>query len=158
MQEMGVIEKELKRRKCDRVMLSFERYCEDCEDLYRWATSGGAPKVEWHDGELGSKWAWAMYEKVSGRNISSASCEYKNIAHVVLKEESKKTRLVITTPMKSYLWQWYLVYRTGKCRAQRSLIADDSMLVKKMLRQYRSYVGVDAKGYGHQIPKCMLVR
>ncbi|WKY10397.1 hypothetical protein Q1695_002615 [Nippostrongylus brasiliensis] len=146
---MATIEREWRLRRKRIPNVSFEQYC---EDPFRWATSGGAPAVDWGGERLRTKWSWALFSKHMGIPISVRAREYKNVAHVALKEESKKTRLVITTPMRSYLRQCYALYRAGTCHALKSPISTPAILAQNMDKTFRQYVGVDAKGFDHQIP------
>ncbi|VDL81648.1 unnamed protein product [Nippostrongylus brasiliensis] len=136
--EMAAIEREWRLRRKRIPNVSFEQYC---EDPFRWATSGGAPAVDWGGERLRTKWSWALFSKHMGIPISVRAREYKNVAHVALKEESKKTRLVITTPMRSYLRQCYALYRAGTCHALKSPISTPAILAQNMDKTFRQYVG-----------------
>ncbi|KAK6054995.1 viral RNA-directed RNA-polymerase [Cooperia oncophora] len=147
--EMAEIEREWTANAPTGDMLSFEEYC---EDPARWATSGGAPKVKMLGEEVRSMWAWAFDCKRRGVSIYERAKKSPNVAHVALKEESKKTRLVITTPMASYLRQCYMLYRSGKCVSLSSPISDHDLIKRMMVMSHEQYVSVDAKGFDHQIP------
>lgn len=122
--------------------LSFREFC--CDAL-RWGTSGGAKKATFFGEEFRSKWAWAYSQLFNGDGTLNEGVDlYKealkegNTCKVALKEESKKTRQIITTPMASYLRQCYLVYRWGRLRGDTP-ISEASWLGRFQKRQYAWY-------------------
>lgn len=128
--------------------LSFDEFC---SDPTRWATSGGAPKVMWHDEELRSKWAWAMYHLERGADLYTEAMKLPNIAHAALKEEPTKTRLVITTPMSSYLRQAYIMYLFGTPELRSPIYSNNELRLLNGYR-YACYASIDARRFDHQIP------
>ncbi|VDL67329.1 unnamed protein product [Nippostrongylus brasiliensis] len=54
--------------------------------------------------------------------------------------------------MRSYLRQCYALYKAGPCHALSSPMSTPSILAENMDRTHSQYVGVDAKGFDHQIP------
>lgn len=95
--------------------LSFDQYA---DDFMRWGTSGGAPKSTYDGETYRTKWAWAFSHSTSpdgdllpAPELYSKSLSYPNVAKVALKEQPDKTRVVITTPMPSYLRQSFLLYK-----------------------------------------------
>ncbi len=129
--------------------LDFEQFC---SDPARWATSGGGPRADWGEGEkTRSKWGWALRVLRDGLDVYGEACKLPNVAHAALKEEPQKTRLVITTPMQSYLRQAYVMYRTGMPEL-RSPIYSRRVLDELENYRYLNYVSLDAKRFDHQIP------
>lgn len=128
--------------------LSFEEFV---QDPTRWATSGGAPRVEWEGDEYRSKWAWAMKNISEGKYLYAQAKSMPNIAHAAIKEEPSKTRLVITTPMSSYLRQSYVMYLFG-IPELNSPIYGNKQLGELNNIKWASYCSIDAKAFDHQIP------
>nr|QXT57907.1 hypothetical protein [Cane toad associated toti-like virus 3] len=126
-------------------------FVEFCNDPLRWATAGGGPAVVWDGVRHRTKWAWAMYHLERGNDIYSQALKLPNIAHCALKEEPTKTRLVITTPMASYLRQSYVMYLFGTPEF-RSPLHSNRELHDLSRRIYGCYESIDAKAFDHQIP------
>lgn len=132
--------------------LSFEEYI---TDPMRWATSGGAPPIEISGVKIRSKWAWVLDKLQTGENIYSLAKTLGDEAHVALKEE-KKTRLVITTPMASYLRQCYMLYRFGKMPINSTI--SDSHLIDNLARTGSTfYMSIDASKFDHGISKSEVI-
>lgn len=128
--------------------LTFEQFC---RDPIRWATSGGGPHIHWGEDEFRTKWAWAMQCLEGGLDPYVEALKLPNIAHVALKEEPNKTRLVITTPMSSYLRQSYVLYLSGMPELN-SPIYGTAELQELQRYAFTSYSSIDAKAFDHQIP------
>lgn len=75
-----------------------------------------------------------------------------NVCKVALKEETKKTRVIITTPMASYLRQCYLVYRWGRLKGDTP-ISSASWLGRFQSMDYRWYGCADAERFDHSVSK-----
>ncbi|VDP55149.1 unnamed protein product [Heligmosomoides polygyrus] len=123
-------------------------------DPLRWGTTGGGPRSKW-DGERTerTKWAWALAQLRDGKDIYSQALKLDEVAHVALKQEPTKTRLVITTPMGSYLRQSYMAMRAGHCPDLSSPLTSQDVLTEQMASVWQYYVSVDAKSFDHQIPR-----
>lgn len=128
--------------------MSFEEFC---TDPMRWATSGGAPKVNVGDEKVRSKWAWALDTLKTTTDVISEASQQTNFARVALKEE-KKTRTVITTPLSSYLRQCYVLYVLGDPPI-KSTIADRSLVEYLARSNCKYYMSVDASRFDHNITK-----
>ncbi len=129
--------------------LTFDEFC---RDPVRWATSGGAPKVRFAGRDRRSKWAWAMHYLSKNKDLYAVAKSMSNVAHVALKEEPAKTRLVITTPMASYLRQAYVMYLHGVPQLN-SPIYSNEQLNQLYARRYNYYLSIDATAFDTQIPK-----
>lgn len=143
--------------------LSFGSFC---YDLQRWATSGGAPKVEYENEKYRTKWMWGFvngkYDTLTPKDMSSfeerglkmysVALKSGNVCNVALKEEAAKTREIITTPMASYLRQSYLLYRWGKPRHLDSPIASSAWLSKFNSTLYSWYGAIDGDRFDHTVP------
>lgn len=144
--------------KSGRHKLSFDEFC---SDPLRWGTSGGAKKAAIDGSEYRSKWAWAWsrlikdgrYEK---RNLYEDALQEGNICVVALKEEEKKTREIITTPMASYLRQSYLAYRWGNLPGDTPL-SQPRWLGDFQSTRYSWYGCADADRFDHSVSKEMVV-
>lgn len=139
--------------------LSFKEYC---SDILRWGTSGGARKVTFFGEEFRSKWAWAFSKIIDDEgnlledvSLYDIAMEEGNVCKVALKEETKKTRQIITTPMASYLRQCYLVYRWGRLRGDTP-ISEASWLGRFQNRQFSWYGCADAERFDHSVSKQMI--
>lgn len=136
--------------------LSFRQYC---NDFMRWGTAGGARKTRYRGHEYRSKWAWALSRiiKPDGSynedvDLYEEALKEPSVCRVALKEEEKKTREIITTPMASYLRQSYLLY----CRPSipdDSPIANPTWLGNFQDRFYTWYGCADAERFDHWVPK-----
>lgn len=91
----------------DKLHLTFREYC---KDALRWGTSGGARKAKFFGEDFRSKWAWAFSRLIKDDgtfdddvDLYEHALSEGNTCKVALKEEAKKTRQIITTPMASYL-------------------------------------------------------
>lgn len=129
-------------------------------DPLRWGTTGGGPRSQWTETSevkvRRTKWAWALAQLRDGRDIYEAAQELPHVAHVAFKQEPTKTRLVITTPMASYLRQSYIMECAGVCPELQSPISDVSILKTTIARTWKYYVSVDARTFDHQIPSWMV--
>lgn len=138
--------------------LSFEEFV---TDPCKWATSGGAPAVDMIMSSgavrVRSKWAWALDVLSKGKDVYKEAQKNKNIARVALKEESK-TRLVITTPMDSYLRQSYMMYLLEKTNFLNSTITTGSILDVPMAKRWPSSVCIDASKFDHCVTKKFMIK
>lgn len=122
-------------------------------DLNRWATSGGAPSVEFtpfQGKQVRSKWAWGIQSLIESSDVYHKAKQLPNVAHVALKEESK-TRTVITTPMASYLRQSYILHRLGKANFLHSTIGNTENMRKLRGSYQGEYICLDASKFDHCI-------
>lgn len=137
--------------------LTFEEFCTDPN---KWATSGGAPAVDivMNAGvsKVRSKWAWALTTLAKTSNVYHEARKVKNIARVALKEEAK-TRLVITTPMDSYLRQSYILYILGKTDFLKSTITNGSIMDEPMKLRWPHCVCIDASKFDHCVTKEFMI-
>lgn len=147
------------------------RFFPFCMDLQRWATSGGAPKTEYHGEKYRTKWMWGYvngkYDQLPdisqqtleqyGKGVYASAVNTGNICKVALKEEASKTREIITTPMASYLRQSYLLYRWGKPRHIHSPIASGGWLGVFNDTLYKWYGAVDGDRFDHTVPKWFIL-
>uniref|UniRef100_A0A182T6V7 Uncharacterized protein n=1 Tax=Anopheles maculatus TaxID=74869 RepID=A0A182T6V7_9DIPT len=82
----------------------------------KWATSGGAPSssvnVSGKEHNIRTKWAWGFANLQNGRDMYATACNQPKVAKIALKEEAK-TRMIITTPMFSYLRQSHRTMKVG---------------------------------------------
>lgn len=131
-------------------------------DAYKWATSGGAPvcEVTVDNGvkiKDRSKWGWFM-SKIAKTSEIYASCvkEESGYAGVALKEE-KKTRIIITTPMSSYIRQSYILYVLGRPSFLKSTIADESITERITGCCYKYFLCIDASKFDHSISKDFVI-
>lgn len=134
--------------------LSFREYC---NDYLRWGTSGGAPATTLLGKKHRTKWAYA-YDKAnaSGRlrddyDIYAHSTTLNKVAQVALKEESAKTREVLTTPMPSYLRQSYLLWRNGTPKLP-SPVCSQNFLLEFEMSNINWYGCVDGERFDHSVP------
>lgn len=134
---------------------------EFANDYLRWGTSGGAPKVElFQGGTYRTKWAWALANSTNEDGSlkenydlwRQAKTDSNQYASVALKEESAKTREVITTPMTSYIRQSYLLYRWGKINVE-SPISSHSWLPAFEESNPNWYGCVDGEHFDWSVPK-----
>ncbi|APG76074.1 hypothetical protein 3 [Xingshan nematode virus 6] len=126
-------------------------FTEFCNDPLLWATSGGGPGVQWGGSRLRTKWAWAMKCLEDGVDMYKVAKNMPNVAHVALKEEPAKTRMVITTPMASYLRQAYALHLAGTPNIRSPIHTDrELMSLHHVTRDY--YLSVDAKRFDQQVP------
>nr|QHA33712.1 RdRp [Embera virus] len=134
-------------------VLSFDSFC---DDLVKWATSGGGPKSELdvagEKHKLKTKWAWGFMNLSQGKKIYDEALKMPCVARVALKEEAK-TRTVITTPMASYLRQCYMLYIFGDPDFLDSTVGSTHHV--QMLAPTRSpyYICVDASKFDHCVSK-----
>lgn len=143
----------------DHMHMSFSDFC---SDALRWGTSGGAKKATFFGEEFRSKWAWAFSRLIKPDGTLNTECDLYadavaegNVCKVALKEESKKTRQIITTPMASYLRQCYLVYRWGRLRGDTP-ISKATWLGNFQKQQYWWYGCADAERFDHSVSKEMV--
>lgn len=136
--------------------LSYEEFA---NDPFRWGTSGGAPAVNMHGTKLRSKWAWAISQKIDekkgymdGVDLNKRACSAQSMARIALKEESQKTREIITTPIASYLRQTYLMYLLGKAPIP-SPISSPAWLPSFEEGNYSWYGCIDGERFDHTVPK-----
>lgn len=136
--------------------LPFKEYV---NDPLRWGTSGGAPKVKMFGKEQRSKWAWSVANKIhptdgpqDAVDLAALMSKHGDVAKVALKEETQKTREIITTPLHSYVRQTYLLYRRGKVPIP-SPISSPKWLPTFEGRAYNWYGCVDGERFDHSVPK-----
>lgn len=108
-------------------LLTFDEFV---TDPMKWGTSGGAPAKQiasstGHD-TIRSKWAWGLSNLSEGKDVYAEAKKGNQICSVALKEEAK-TRLVITTPMDSYLRQSYIWYALGKPKFLQSTLTNSDL-------------------------------
>lgn len=134
-------------------------YHEYVTDLNRWATSGGAPSVKLtfsgEETKIRSKWAWGLEHMING-DIHQALKDSDKDAGAAIKEE-EKTRVIITTPMESYVRQCYLLYKMGRTRFLNSTITDKTRVRNLLLSKARHYICVDASKFDHNVPKAFIL-
>jgi hypothetical protein len=130
-----------------------------CTDPYKWATRGGTYPVVLPDTDdkIRNKWGFGIVNLFNGINPYDAACNHKNAdtAVVALKEEAK-TRLIISTPMSSYLRQSYLTYVFGPMANLRSTLFD-KQIVTQFFNSIQNYVALDASSFDQNIPKWFIV-
>ncbi|CAA3004442.1 Hypothetical predicted protein [Olea europaea subsp. europaea] len=114
------------------ISLTFEQFV---TDVARWATPGGAPAVTINEEKIRSKWAFGAAHAIAGGMLKIARSKDPRCV-VVPKEEPAKTRLIITTPMASYLNQAYIWYRMGKPRMLKSTIGGFKTMQKWQENNY----------------------
>lgn len=125
-----------------------------CSDVIRWGTSGGSKKRQMLDQWYRTKWAYGFDSIKRGVNPYDIAKQEADVdlAHVALKEEPDKTRLVITTPMASYLRQGYMLYCMGKCKELKSPISHKYLTNNIAKKYWHQYLSIDATKFDHQIP------
>lgn len=133
---------------------------EFCNDPLRWGTSGGAKRVTIGEEQYRSKWAWAWSRLIKdGKYVDvdlyAEACAEDNTCVVALKEEEKKTREIITTPMASYLRQSYLAYRWGNLPGDTPL-SQPRWLGDFQSTEYAWYGCADADRFDHSVSKDMV--
>lgn len=140
--------------------LTFRQYC---NDYMRWATSGGAPRVELFGERYRTKWAWAYRHSTNADgtlrgdyDLYDEALRSGDTANVALKEEPQKTRPIITTPMASYLRQCYLLYRWGKPRLP-SPISSNNWIPVFEAASPRWYGCIDGERFDHSIPRAVIL-
>jgi hypothetical protein len=135
--------------------LTFEEYS---KDVMRWATSGGAPAVEFRGTKMRSKWAWG-FSKLGditsdhyGEELYKAACNTEGVYTVALKREPAKTREIISSPMGSHIRQSYLLYRMTNWDIPSP--AYQKMAYQTYLdKQYGSYCSIDGDRFDHNVPR-----
>lgn len=138
-----------------RLPLDFDSFC---ADPMKWATGGGARKKTIpglaDDEAFRSKWAWAISTLANSGpdSVYREALKEPNVAAVALKEETK-TRLVITTPMASYLRQSYLLHCLGRPGFLRSTLSDPDALTHVASQVNRHYICIDASRFDQNFPK-----
>lgn len=139
--------------------LTFEQFC---NDPMRWGTSGGAKKTKFRGEEYRSKWAWAFGRlvDVDGSvkeevDLYAEALKEPELCIVALKEEEKKTREIITTPMASYLRQSYLAYRWNSLPGDSPLV-NPEWLGDFQGTRYPWYGCADAERFDHSVSKEMI--
>lgn len=130
-----------------------------CQDPLRWGTSGGAKKATIDGESYRSKWAWAWSRLMGSEGLRDVdlyqeACREENVCVVALKEEEKKTREIITTPMASYLRQSYLAYRWGNLPGDTPL-SQPRWLGDFQGTKYAWYGCADADRFDHSVSKEM---
>lgn len=143
-----------------RLRLSFRSFC---NDPLRWGTSGGARQSKLMGGTYRTKWAWALSRilnpdgtpKPSWDLYSEALAQDPDVAKVALKEESTKTREIITTPMASYMRQAYLAFLWGRPPID-SPIGRPGWLPQFQARRYMWYGAIDGKNFDHHISRSFI--
>lgn len=141
--------------------MDFEDYC---NDIIRWGTSGGGPKSSLEGETYRTKWAWGLSRVMDkngcfrdGVSIYREAMKEKQHCDVALKEETTKTRAVITTPMASYLRQSYLVYRAGDPDINSPITNSD--FINNFESQTFSWYGcIDGDKFDHSIPMDIIIR
>nr|QIN96632.1 MAG: RNA-dependent RNA polymerase [Picornaviridae sp.] len=137
--------------------LTFKEFC---NDLLRWGTSGGAKSADLLGEKFRSKWAWGFRRILTddlsglreGADLYESALEEGNVCKVALKEETKKTREIITTPMASYLRQCYLVYRWGRLKGDTP-ISSAAWLGRFQGLDFKWYGCADAERFDHSVSK-----
>lgn len=130
-------------------------------DPLRWATSGGAPRVELkipgnERFEWRSKWAYAISKLSMSSEVYENAKAEGNRASVALKEEAK-TRTVITTPMASYLRQSYVMYLLGKPNFLNSTMANRQTFNEIRFLPNSTYLCIDASRFDHSVSKQFMI-
>lgn len=140
--------------------MNFTQYC---SDPMKWATGGGAKKktMPWTstpDDVFRTKWAWAISTIATHGcdEVYSQALKEPNVAAVALKEETK-TRLVITTPMASYLRQSYILYRMGTPTFLNSTLVSPLILNEFASSVGYNYVCIDASRFDQNFPKWAVI-
>lgn len=139
--------------------MTFEEYC---ADPMKWATGGGSKKkkMPWThtpDDVFRTKWAWAI-SNIGQHGFEAVYEQAKmepNVAMVALKEETK-TRLVITTPMASYLRQSYILYRLNTPNFLKSTLTSQDHLNHMAGYVNYNYVCIDASRFDQNFPGWMV--
>ncbi|CAF4889906.1 unnamed protein product [Pieris macdunnoughi] len=141
--------------------LSFKQFC---NDPLRWGTSGGAKKATIGGEVYRSKWAWAFcrmmnkdgsFKNPDQYDLYDQAIREPEVCVVALKEEEKKTREIITTPMASYLRQSYLAYRWNRLPGD-SPISNPEWLGQFQSTRYSWYGCADAERFDHSVSKDMV--
>lgn len=133
-------------------------FADFCADPLRWGTSGGAKTVEMFGQKIRSKWAWAWSRLINKQgeyktvDLYAEALKEGNNCVVALKEEEKKTREIITTPMSSYLRQSYLAYRWGNLPGDTPL-SQPRWLGDFQTKRYAWYGCADADRFDHSVSK-----
>lgn len=143
---------------------NFLRFKDFCNDPMRWGTSGGAKKANIQGETYRSKWAWAFsrmmhksgaFKKPGEYDLYESALQEPEECKVALKEEEKKTREIITTPMASYLRQSYLAYRWNRLPGD-SPISNPEWLGHFQSTEYSWYGCADAERFDHSVSKDMV--
>lgn len=143
---------------------NFLTFRDFCNDPIRWGTSGGAKKTKINGEDYRSKWAWAFSRileedgtprKKGTYDLYASALAEPEVCMVALKEEEKKTREIITTPMASYLRQSYLAYRWNRLPGD-SPLTNPSWLGEFQATQYSWYGCADAERFDHSVSKEMV--
>lgn len=140
--------------------IPFKEYC---NDFLRWGTNGGAPRSDIFGSKYRTKWAWAYSKSTrngdlwEGRDLYTEALKETDVCNVALKEESQKTRAVITTPMASYLRQSYLLYKWGKPKIH-SPISDPTWIAKFESASPKWYGSIDGEKFDHSIPADVILK
>lgn len=129
-------------------------------DPLRWGTSGGAYKttVKLESGKLPvrTKWGWFLSAATNGTPLEQELSTLDKACKVFVKEETK-TRLVITTPMDSYLRQSYLLTVFGDMPLKSTLTSKTALNDILFSRPWH-YVSLDASKFDHNVPLQFLTR
>lgn len=140
------------------------RFRDFCNDPIRWGTSGGAKKSIIGQNEYRSKWAWAYSRMLNRDGTFKEPNQYDlyeeallepEVCKVALKEEEKKTREIITTPIASYLRQSYLAYRSNRLPGD-SPISNPAWLGTFQSTIYPWMGCADAERFDHSVTKEMV--
>lgn len=137
---------------------SFEQFV---ADPMKWATGGGAKKktiTHKQEDTSKTKWAWALacLANSGPSSMYAEAMKEENVAKVALKEESK-TRMVITTPMASYLRQCYLLHVLGKPHFLKSTLTSQDYLEQMTQSTAYNYICIDASRFDQNFPKWFIV-
>lgn len=133
-------------------LLSFEEFV---TDPMKWGTSGGAPakRIASETGHevIRSKWAWGLSNLSEGKDVYREARAVNQVCSVALKEEAK-TRLVITTPVDSYLRQAYIWYALGKPKFLQSTLTDPELLNRMTTTAIDQYICIDSSKFDYNVP------
>lgn len=134
-------------------------------DPVRWGTSGGATPTSESLAEL--KKLFPGLEKMAFRTKTIAGVSAlmfgkmddllrpSNVCHAALKEESK-TRVIISTPMHSYVDTCYLLDLLGPPTFLQSTISQPSLMAAFTDNYARFYSAIDASRFDFNVPKWLL--
>nr|UUT42651.1 MAG: RNA-dependent RNA polymerase [Totiviridae sp.] len=145
--------------------LGFEGYK---KDFMRWGTSGGCSptsteidyairtgliKNKSQAGALRTKTICGTLSVLAGDTDSLL--RRTNVCHAALKEEAK-TRVIISTPMWSYVRMCYVLECLGKPLFLNSTLSRHDMVVRFTQLYSMHYAAVDASKFDHNVPLWLL--